>query len=783
LDLSTARDVRTADVEKICKLTNDVYRNRWITFAYWNISRRLKKLTGDNANWCTFSTWSSRTIGENLRIDKPTRRIDDLIYDEETSISVRDHPWVLRLQYLVTTRDKEAAQLALALGNRLIFHEIGYAMIQLLEWIERNPDADFQAWQSYRQLNVNAYPDIPKLFPLKDEDEFWDGLDTYVLASRAQTERTKAQLVLRGNVLLVAYEQKRLEPILKVALEPFPGHFVRVVQANPHAEAELSIPPGGKPWAQRDDCRVLKTIAEQFASFLTRYVMTLDAPLFAWAIRPLRLGRGIPRPDTRDTPYPPYLETLDGDVATLFEEHDLTGGAPERCGAHNWTDLADRMNHIVNLFRVGQQDPNLYRPLPDADLRALDLDFSKKKLDWLRTQGDDEVDDWFRSDAPEDIDPQPYVRALLDGGLEPLLGIPQFNPPPPLPRWADRAKLWHGQRFFRRYGLEIGAALFAASLPYSYTAARGAQVLTTTKMLVSDAHKRIGETGQMLLDAMASEDASLPPLAEDTLAYKAARGVRLFHGAVRHMLLNDPAAEWNEDADGKPINQEDLLGTLAVFTVVIVESLDEMGVTCTVQDRDAYFHLWLVLGDLLGIDYDKLFSRPKHRAKWEPPLTYADMHLLSRVIFQRNAEESDAGQELMTALATVSENSMPRLLKGKGVPAALTRRMIGDEAADMLNVAQARIARAVIAALRPFNALISPYVRTNVFGAFSSDLSSRVYKWWIDQTGARPIWRFPSSYLDSAPTRVRRHAGEAVDRMVLVPRPVRARVSRAVRGS
>jgi hypothetical protein len=109
--------------------------------------------------------------------------------------------------------------------------------------------------------------------------------------------------------------------------------------------------------------------------------------------------------------------------------------------------------------------------------------------------------------------------------------------------------------------------------------------------------------------------------------------------------------------------------------------------------------------------------------------------------------------------------------------------MIGDEAADMLNVAPARIARAVIAALRPFNALISPYVRTNVFGAFSSDLSSRVYKWWIDQTGARPIWRFPSSYLDSAPARVRRHAGEAVDRMVLVPRPVRARVSRAVRGS
>jgi ER-bound oxygenase mpaB/B'/Rubber oxygenase, catalytic domain len=367
-------------------------------------------------------------------------------------------------------------------------------------------------------------------------------------------------------------------------------------------------------------------------------------------------------------------------------------------------------------------------------------------------------------------------RLVADGFGELLDADPS---PPDLPVWADRAKLWAGQEFFRRSGLDIGGALFAASLPMSYTAARGARVLTTTAALVSDARRRLAETGQMLLDTMASDDASKPPLGRDTRAYQAARGVRLFHGAVRRMIRTDPVVNWDEETLGAPISQEDLVGTLAAFTVAVIAALDEMGVTCTVQDRDAYLHLWLVTGHLLGIDYDLLFSdghRPEERPADEQPLTYADMQLIARVIFARNASTSPGGQRLMGALLDVTERSMPAFLTS--LPRAMTRRLIGNQYANMLGVPRAGATRLLVAAIRPFNTMMSPYVRKNVFGVMSSSVTRRAYRWWIAQGhGDRPPWRFPGSWVDPARKRARRRAGDIAGRLPLVPRRARKAIS------
>jgi hypothetical protein len=797
LAFGTLRDISTADVEEICKLQDDVYRNRWITFAYWKISERLRKLIGDNASWCTFSTWSSRTIGENLRVDKAARKIDELVYDEQMSTSVRDHPWLLRLHYRVVTRDRGAVQLALALGNRLIFHEIAYAVIQLLVWVEQYPEADLAAWQMYRYREEGVHPhEASDLFPAAEAGarQLRMGLDCYFQAWEEQRkepeqrdEKKQAELVFQGNILLGAYEQERADRMLKAALDPFPGRFVQEVSADPHGE--VSVPANAKPWALRNDWPLLPEIAQQFGGLMTRWVMALEAPLFSWAIRPIRLGYGIPMPDTRTCLYPPVLETLDDpwlsdhdpSLSDLFDKYDRSAGTPEGCAARNWTQFDDRMNFIVNLFRAGQQDKNLYRPLPEADLKSLRLDLRDESLDQLRRHGDDDVKEWIIDTVMPGVEmtPRNYVAYLVAAHRRQEL-LDKDKLTPPLPPWADRAKLWQGQEFFRRFGLPIAAALFSASLPKSYTAERGAHVLTRTKDLSTGdrARRRIAETGQMLLDAMASKDASKPPLDPDTQAFEAARGVRLFHGAVRHMLLEEG---WNEDALGTPINQEELLGTLAAFTVVIIESLDEMGVTCTVHERDAYFHLWLVLGDLLGIEYKLLFF--EEPPPDEQPLTYADMQLLARVIFRRNARETPDGKQLMGALTYVSEESMPPRLKDRGVPAAMTRRLIGDEAANMVGVPRAGIVRWLIAALRPVNAVISPYFRSNFFGAYAGDLSRRLYIWWIEEgTGGEPApWDVPEHWRSDAITRARRQAANAVEQMILVPRPLRSRMSGAIR--
>src|SRR5262249_58300858 len=196
--------------------------------------------------------------------------------------------------------------------------------------------------------------------------------------------------------------------------------------------------------------------------------------------------------------------------------------------------------------------------------------------------------------------------------------------------------------------------------------------------------RRIAETGQMLLDVMAANDQSLPPLSPDTVAYKAARGVRLFHAAVRHWILSDPEKEWDADRLGVPINQEDLLGTLAAVTVVMIESLEKMGVSVDERQRDAYVHLWLVVGHLMGIDYQLVL--PRDFPSDEQPLFYSDVRRLRGEILRRSAGESSGGRILMRALLEAMDRSMPPLFKD--LPRALTRHLIGGGDAAMLHAPQ-----------------------------------------------------------------------------------------------
>jgi hypothetical protein len=52
---------------------------------------------------------------------------------------------------------------------------------------------------------------------------------------------------------------------------------------------------------------------------------------------------------------------------------------------------------------------------------------------------------------------------------------------------------------------------------------------------------------------------------------------------------------------GKPINQEDLAGTLLTFTVVVFDALERLGVRLTADERAAYMHTWRVIGHFMGI--------------------------------------------------------------------------------------------------------------------------------------------------------------------------------------
>ena len=44
-----------------------VLRNHWVTQTYSDLAAGLAELLDpDTANWCTFGTWASCTVGQNL---------------------------------------------------------------------------------------------------------------------------------------------------------------------------------------------------------------------------------------------------------------------------------------------------------------------------------------------------------------------------------------------------------------------------------------------------------------------------------------------------------------------------------------------------------------------------------------------------------------------------------------------------------------------------------------------------------------------------------------------
>jgi hypothetical protein len=182
----------------------------------------------------------------------------------------------------------------------------------------------------------------------------------------------------------------------------------------------------------------------------------------------------------------------------------------------------------------------------------------------------------------------------------------------------------------------------------------------------------------------------------------AARRLRVMHGAVRDFVTDKCERRWdlkkehfeqvdpNGPALGKPLNQEDLIGTLHLFTVGVFESLDMLGVPYSVDDKAAWFHIWNVVGCHMGIGTEDALRKGGEPATIHPdcafslpldPVASADTLALIR---QRHWMASFEGSILVNALLADLARALPRGLKP--YPAALMRYLLGDGTANMLGI-------------------------------------------------------------------------------------------------
>jgi hypothetical protein len=257
------------------------------------------------------------------------------------------------------------------------------------------------------------------------------------------------------------------------------------------------------------------------------------------------------------------------------------------------------------------------------------------------------------------------------------------------PTWVDDAAVRRGQEFFNRLVAHHFAALYLASLPNAYAAARGVQVLRMTGRLQTDTNRRLNETAQFLMDIASPGAMDVGGGGVDRILH-----VRLMHAAVRWLIANEPSVTrvehlqppqresetlvWSESW-GLPANQEDLVGTWLTFTAVVYDAFQASGVVFDQHDVADHLHLWRLVGHYLGVDPSIV------------PLTRPSADALRERIWRRQQAPCAAGQAMAAALVAQSRRRMPRVAWAL-MPTSF-RHFLGNRVSDMLDLPPANWTR------------------------------------------------------------------------------------------
>lgn len=225
-----------------------------------------------------------------------------------------------------------------------------------------------------------------------------------------------------------------------------------------------------------------------------------------------------------------------------------------------------------------------------------------------------------------------------------------FNTTKILPDWVDNAQVKKGEDLFSIYGPEVSMLLNVKSLPLCYACSKGAKVLYMTGRLsqkngnIDPLARRLMETAQMIINAMAP--GGLAPGGKGIVTMQK---VRLIHASIRYFIKNPKLnkAGWDTEEYGEPINQQDMAGTLMSFAALILKGLEQLNITLSKDQQDAYMHCWRIVGHVMGVNEDLI------------PKDYAEGWELGITIMKNQAAESDWGKELTSSCISFLKSIVP----------------------------------------------------------------------------------------------------------------------------
>jgi len=238
-----------------------------------------------------------------------------------------------------------------------------------------------------------------------------------------------------------------------------------------------------------------------------------------------------------------------------------------------------------------------------------------------------------------------------------------------LPPWAEHDLMTDGQRVFSKYCSQMSLSLYCSVLAEGYLHWRMAYVLHLTGRMETNYFRRIAETVQFVLDVMAPGGLGAGGAGIATILR-----VRLMHAAIRHLITERAATDsstW-DGSWGVPICQEDMIATIMGYSVVVLDDLPALGIKPSRAEQEAYFHVWRVIGYLIGCEDEHL------------PRTVEEGRAFYDGVRARHYRKTLEGVELEQAAIKTIQDAVPGAMHD--MPLQYIRCFIGDDYADMLEV-------------------------------------------------------------------------------------------------
>ncbi len=374
------RSVDERDIEEIVAISDPVLRNLRITLGYHDLTRSMTFLLGQrNVSWCAFALWASRTAGHFIRGDYIPELIQACLDHLEAS-----HRSLNLLRYAVPGMRAErlwpGAFLAacirdvagvvsshLAHGNLIVFAEIAPLFARMHNEFRGATQRDEQAIARF----------LSKIKPGHVSEGGQDLLRcafrSYYDAMFEDDRKRKAELMLLANDSIGLHEQTRLQHDIERSLNaPIAAIFLQAARERALAMTQGRLERAGARLTDRklgDRVgrrigraveRALRPIADwlqqSWAQVATRWLMRMEIPG-----ETLLLGRDVSNPTLLDM-FPDELATIeDIELRALLYQLDRTPNTPLGSAASNWGDLGERMNFVVDFFRIYQQEQRLFK--------------------------------------------------------------------------------------------------------------------------------------------------------------------------------------------------------------------------------------------------------------------------------------------------------------------------------------------------------------------------------------------------------------------------------------